>query len=265
MPKILLAEDDPMIADIYERKFLSSGFEIAIASTGKEVLRKASESAFDLILLDLVLPEMEGMDVLKELRTDPSYDAELKIIIFSNLNDRDIRQKAVELGANGFITKAEYSPSRLVDEVGKFLYQFEEQKKNADRIQNGIVPKNKRILLVEDEDVFADMFGKRLRDEGYEVEIAFNGADGFKKASESESAFDLIITDMVMPGLNGQELIRKLKEDEKTKSVPVFLFSASVEDSVLNGAQCDGADKCFKKTHITPSELTREVNKFLGE
>ena len=65
MVKIMLVEDDPMIAEIYKKKFELAGFEVINAVTGKEVLKFASEDKFDLILLDMVLPEMSGMDVVR--------------------------------------------------------------------------------------------------------------------------------------------------------------------------------------------------------
>lgn len=262
MTKILLVEGDSMVSGIYQRGFIASGFECDVAASVKDALQKIAESKFDLVLLELTLPGENGVDVLDGIRANPASDPELKIIIFSDSSDRALHQRIINLGVNGFIAKLDYSPSRLIGEVNRFMHQFEEQRKNAIRFANGGVPipKNKKLLLVEDEDVFVDMFGKRLRDEGYELDIAVDGAQGFQKASEN--TYDLIITDMVMPKLNGQELIAKLRENETTKDVPVFLFSASVGDDVLENMRCDGT-RCFLKTHLTPSELTREVNKFL--
>jgi CheY-like chemotaxis protein len=263
MPKILFIEGDSTLANIYQKPFLSAGFEFDIVSSGKEALQKISESEFDVVLLEIELPEENGLNILKELRSNPAYSDDLKVIIFSNSSDRNLHKQAIDFGVNGFIVKLDYAPMRLVGEVSRFLHQFSEQRKNAKLFQNGGVPesKNKKILLVEDEDVFVDMFGKRLRDEGYALDIARNGNEGFAKASAN--AYDLIITDMVMAGMNGKELIDRLKEDDKTKNTPIFLFSASVSEDTLNDIRCDGI-RCFMKTHITPSELVREVNTFLG-
>ncbi len=262
MANILFVENDPMTADIYQKKFVSSGFDCETASSVAEALHKISVSKFDLILLELVLGEESGLEMLRSIRTDDAYDTGLKVVVFSDSTDRDIHKQALALGVNGFLVKLDYAPQRLVGEVQRFLHQFEEQRKNAERFRNGGVPipKNKTVLLVEDEDVFVDMFGRRLRNEGYDVDVAMNGNQGFEKASTK--AYDLIITDMVMAGLNGKELIDRLKGDERTKDIPVFLFSASVGNDVLNDIRCQGI-KCFMKTHITPSELVREVNAFL--
>lgn len=121
-----------MISEIYERKFSAAGFEVRIAVSGKAVLEILRKESFDLVLLDIVLPEINGMDILERLR-DPKngYPSELKIVMFSNLNEKDDRDKAVALGASGFISKTEFSPTELIAEVSRFLRQFEMQKQNA--------------------------------------------------------------------------------------------------------------------------------------
>ena len=100
MAKIMLVEDDPMIAEIYKKKFESAGFEVINAVTGKEVLKFAAESHFDLILLDMVLPEMSGMEVLKELKKSGKYSSDLKVIVFSNLDKSEHEEEARENGAD---------------------------------------------------------------------------------------------------------------------------------------------------------------------
>jgi len=267
MPKILLVEDDPFIAEIYKKKFGSSGFDVLNVTTGKAVLKEAMAQKFDLILLDLVIPELSGTDVLRELRQNKEYDPNLKIVVFSNLSSTEDREECLKLGANGFISKTEFSPSEVVAEVNRFLNQFNEQKKNLVRLET--VPGEekkigKRILLVEDEAVFVDMFGKRLKDEGYSVTACSDGASGLQAALDG--TFDLVISDVMMPGMDGRELVMKLKEAESENNTPIFLFSASLDDNdVKDLIDSKIAERVFLKTQITPSELVYAVNDFFKE
>lgn len=266
MVKIMLVEDDQMIADIYVKKFQDAGYEIINAATGKEVLRLASEDKFDLILLDMVLPEMSGIDILKELRANPDlYGRELKVIVFSNLSKSENEKRAIENGADDFIGKTEYGPSALVEEITRRLNLYEEQKKNKLRIEQGkCIGDNckKRILFIEDEDIFLEMFGKKLEDDGYEVEYAKNGVLGNKMASEK--IYDLIITDIVMPNMPGDEIIRRLKLDEKAKDVPIIVLTASLADEDMQPVRDMGVAEVFEKTHIIPSDLARRVSEILN-
>lgn len=258
MPKILLVEDDPLIAEIYMKKFASAGFEVVNVTTGKAVLKAVAEGEYDLVLLDLVIPEMSGMEVLEELRKNPKYPPHLKIIVFSNLSDPEDRKRAVDLGANGFIQKTEYTPSKLIVEVNRLLQVFSEQEKNENKSAAPIAKTGKRILFIEDEPVFVDMFGRRLAQDGYDIVSHENGLSGIEAAMKEH--FDLIITDAMLPHMTGQEIIERLKTDEKTRHIPIFLLSASLEAEEMERlSQSSDVFKAFLKTQITPTELAREV------
>ncbi len=265
MARIMLVEDDPMIAEIYKRKFESAGFEVVNAVTGKEVLKFASESKFDLILLDMVLPEMSGMDVLRQLRKSGEYDAGLKVVVLSNLNKTDYEKEARDNGADGFIGKTQYSPSELVTEIERLLNEYGEQKKNKERLSGKKevqVGNKKRILFIEDEEIFLEMFGKKLEDEGYEVEYAQNGVWGIKMAAEN--VYDLFITDMTMPAAGGAEIIQKLKMDDKTKNVPIIVLSASLAEDDIAAVRAMGISDYYEKTKVVPSDLARKVKHLIG-
>jgi len=264
MAKIMLVEDDLMIAEIYVKKFESAGFEVVNAVTGKEVLKYALEADFDLILLDMVLPEMSGMDVLKELRSNTAYSKDLKIIILSNLDKSENEREAKKYGANDYIGKTQYGPSELVEEIRRRLNEYAEQKKNKNRFENGEIsqPSNgKSILFIEDEEIFLEMFGEKLESEGFTVEYAKNGAWGSKLASENK--YDLIITDMTMPAMGGEEIIRKIKMDDEKKDTPIIVLSASMIEEDLKPVREMGITDFFEKTHLVPSDLARRVKEIL--
>jgi len=266
MIKILLVEDDPFIAEIYIKKLGTSGFEVVNVTSGKAALKQVEEQKFDLMLLDLVLPEMSGTEVLRELRHNKEYDQDLKIVVFSNLSSPEDREQVLKLGANGFISKTEFSPSEVVVEIERFLRQFKEQEKNSaneGKISEEKLSLGKKILLIEDEPVFVEMFSKRLQSEGYEVTTKEDGVAGLEAAITE--TFDLIITDVMMPHMDGREFINQLKETESGKNIPIFLLSASVsmeDESVKTLTDAGIVIKTFLKTEITPSELTYAVNDF---
>ena len=118
-----------------------------------------------------------------------------------------------------------------------------------------------RILLIEDEEVFVDMFGESLRKAGFEVLSAKNGAWGIKEALSGD--FDLFIIDMIMPAMNGDEVVAKLKENEKTKNAPIIVISASVDSQTQKHVEEMGVDSFFVKTQITPTDLCKRVAELL--
>jgi len=121
MSKIIIVEDDPMIAEIYQKKFSDSGFEVFMATNGDQALNLAKVQKPDVIMTDLIMSRMDGFQLIEALRSGEEYDPNIKIIVTSNLSQTEDREKAEKLGANGFVAKSEYSPSDLVKEVQRFI------------------------------------------------------------------------------------------------------------------------------------------------
>ena len=87
MRTILLVEDDPFLVDIYSTKLKEAGFSVEVTQDGEEALRKIKETGFDLVLLDIVLPTVNGWEILRNIKRDPSLK-ELKVVVLSNLGEK---------------------------------------------------------------------------------------------------------------------------------------------------------------------------------
>lgn len=120
----------------------------------------------------------------------------------------------------------------------------------------------KKILFIEDEKIFIELFGDKLKQDGYELTFAQNGAWGVKEALEGN--FDLFVMDMMMPAMGGEEMITKLKTEEKTKNIPIIVLSASVDHETQKRVEDMGISAFYVKTHITPGELSTKVGELLG-
>lgn len=119
MKKILLIEDDAFLVDIYKTKLKEAGFEVSVAFDGEEGFKKAKEEKPDLVLLDLVLPGMDGWEFLKKAKNENLSN--LKIVILSNLGQKEEVEKGANLGAVKYLVKSHYAPSEVVEEVKKVL------------------------------------------------------------------------------------------------------------------------------------------------
>lgn len=124
--RLLVVEDDPFLSDIYNTKLKQAGFDIDLAMTGEECLQKLNSEKYDLMVLDIVLPQLDGWEILtrvKEMRNNhqnPNLDG-LKIIILSNLGQKEEVKKGLDLGADGFMIKAHFTPSEVAEEIDKTL------------------------------------------------------------------------------------------------------------------------------------------------
>ncbi|OHA02893.1 MAG: hypothetical protein A3J58_02335 [Candidatus Sungbacteria bacterium RIFCSPHIGHO2_02_FULL_52_23] len=117
-PKILIIDDDPFIADMYVLKFKDEQFEIETARNGKDGLKKIDEYKPDVILLDVVMPDMDGFQVLEEIR---KKNVPQKIILLTNLGQKEDVERGLALGASDYVVKAHFTPSEVVERVRKLL------------------------------------------------------------------------------------------------------------------------------------------------
>ena len=119
---ILFIEDDPFMVDMYTHVLKKHNYDVEVAYDGKEGLEKGKQGGHDLILLDIMMPEMLGIEVLKELRgEDGSKLPDTKIVILTNLAQSDESRRAMESRADGYLIKADITPNKLVDLIGQIL------------------------------------------------------------------------------------------------------------------------------------------------
>jgi CheY-like chemotaxis protein len=120
MAKILIIEDDPYVLRLYERLFKHSDYDVQLASSGKEGLEFARLQKPNLILLDILMPAMNGLEVLGKLKEDKETK-DCEVIMLTNLDDNSEYQKAMKLGASGFIVKSSAPPEKLMELVEGYL------------------------------------------------------------------------------------------------------------------------------------------------
>jgi len=118
--KILIIEDDKFLRELIAKKLLKEGFEIEEAIDGEEGLRKIKEAKPDLVLLDLILPGIDGFEVLKNIKEDPKLSL-IPVVILSNLGQRDEVEKGLSLGAVDFLVKAHFTPEEIIEKIKTVL------------------------------------------------------------------------------------------------------------------------------------------------
>ena len=118
--KILLVEDDSFLADIYKTSIENSGIEVTYAKDGAEAIKEMIERQFDLIVLDLLLPKMDGFEILKKAKENIRF-LNTPIIVLSNLTGEDDIEKALSLGAKDYFIKTRFEPKDIVKKIKTIL------------------------------------------------------------------------------------------------------------------------------------------------
>ncbi len=120
--KILIIEDNQELIDIYRMRFEIAGFDIAVANNGFDGITYLAEHTPDLILLDIMMPEMSGFEVLESIKNNLSNEkSEIPIIIWSNISQESDQERAKNLGADLYLPKSSFSGNDLIERIQKFL------------------------------------------------------------------------------------------------------------------------------------------------
>jgi len=120
MYKILVVEDEKLLSEMYEDKFSQSGFLVVMANSAEEGFKLLEKERPDLILLDILLPQENGIQFLKRIKDIPEI-SKIPVIVFSNYDDPETKKKAFDLGARDYLIKTNFTPTEIVGKIKNFL------------------------------------------------------------------------------------------------------------------------------------------------
>lgn len=239
---ILVIDDDPTIHDLLKRFLGKKGFEVKTASSGSEGISLAKKLQPEAITLDVMMPGMDGWSVLTALKANPQT-ADIPVVMMSMVDDQNL---GYALGAAEYLLKP-VNGQQLESILDKF-----KPVSNSDS-----------ILVVEDDPGIREMLCRQLRKEDWRVIEAENGREALLKLRDHSPG--IILSDLMMPEMDGFELVYKLRQHEKWRSIPVIILTAksitTEERQKLNG----GVSKIFEKGSYQRTVLFNEVNHLLKE
>jgi len=119
--RILVVEDEPYLRDLYLEILKEEGFKVDSASDGEEAYAKMKAGGYDLVLLDIMLPKMDGLEVLRKLKENKLQNLNKAVLLLTNLGQETIISEGVSLGVRGYLIKSDYTPDNLVKEIKEAL------------------------------------------------------------------------------------------------------------------------------------------------
>lgn len=245
--KILIIEDERFLLEMYQMCFEKAGYNVLVANNGTSGIQTAESENPDLIIVDILLPNQSGYEVIKAVRQN-THISKTPILVFSNLGQIEEINQGMDLGANGYVVKTDVTPIDLLKKVERTL-----------DLCNGNKCK-KRILIINNDLVMAEKY-KALLSKNAFVEISVKGFDGLRMATYGD--FNLILLDMSLSTINGYEALHRLKEDLRTKYVPVLVLSDSDQEKNITEVLEIGAEKYFVKSNVSVNEVVDEIKNIL--
>jgi len=266
--KILIVEDEPIHLNVMKAKLEYEGYEISVATDGEMGLNMIKSQKPDLVLLDIILPKMNGFEILENLKKEGFKPP---IIVVSNSGQPVEVDRALKLGAVDYLVKAEFNPSDVLEKAEKVLGrppkvpEVQPAKLNTPTDTNTEYSNNKnspvsgqaKILIIEDDKFLRDLISQKLRREGFNALEAIDGEEGLKIAREKSP--DMVLLDLILPGLDGFEILKILKGDKNTSPIPVIVLSNLGQKEDMDKALAGGAEDFMVKAHFTPSEIVAKI------
>ncbi len=234
--RVLIVEDNEMNSDMLSRRLRRHGYEPVVAADGQAGLECARQESPDIILLDLTLPVIDGWEVARQLKRDPQTQAIPIIALTAHAMTGD-RDKAIEAGCDDYDTKPVDLP-RLLSKMQALLASSP----SVVSVAEGAAPTGTSteatggrsphglggtVLIVDDVAENRDLLARRVRREGCDVRTACNGEEAL--AILDRGGIDLVLLDIMMPVVNGYEVLERMKADTALRHVPVIVISATDE------------------------------------
>ncbi len=236
-PLVLVVDDNPQAAEILARHLGAGGFRSEFASNGLDALAMARDLKPVAITLDILLPELDGWEVLNRLKADEAT-RNIPVVVVSVVDNATLGRA---LGALDYFVKP-VDGEALLSRLGQYTF--------TTKVKAGPV----RVLVVDDEPSNLDLMEAVLKPEGFGVLKARGGREGIEMARSE--APNLVLLDLMMPDVTGFDVVEALRTEEATKSIPIMILTAKVlteaDKSALNGHVA----AVFHRNSVAGPELT---------
>jgi len=292
MKRILITDDDRFMANVCRQKFEEAGFQVAVAHDGHEAIEELVLHPPDVILLDLALPEIDGLGVLRFVRSRERLGKLPVIVVSNSAYFSGVVQAAWHAGATHFFNKGDCSPKSLVDEVQKVLASAAESPVEAApaeaatapapsrppslpapaaplRVEPPPLPEKRvpvkraagplRVMIADDDRLIHGVLSYFLKEAGFLVTSVYDGREALDTAEVQ--APDLLVLDGMMPELDGFETLKRWRQTPKLARIPVIMLTAE-SDRVKRADALGGGAVAYLMKPFSPDDLVDQATRF---
>jgi two-component system, sensor histidine kinase and response regulator len=276
--KIVIAEDDVILREILVDKLSAAGYKALGAADGAKALDLVRGEHPDLVLLDIMIPVKNGIEVLAEIRADSSI-ATTPVVAISNSDDAESIRQAQSLGVRDFLIKAIFDSNDVLEKIRQILggatqgnpkppvtaatATSTQAKPSPEAAGTGKTAGGKKVLIVEDDRFLREIATQKLEAEGLTVISATGGKEAVDHLNANERP-DIIVLDLILPGMSGFEVLEKIKQNESLKNIPVIILSNLGQEEDIEKAKKLGAVDYLVKAHFSFAEIIKKIHDVIG-
>lgn len=252
MKNILIVEDEETLANIMESKLKKAGYSVRVAGNGQEGLRMIEKETPDLLLLDIMLPVVNGYQILEELHKK-NILPKLPVIVISNSGQQVEIDKILGYGVRDYLVKINFSPEEVLEKVEQ-VFSGESVPGTAESAHSA------KILIVEDDMILVDLLEKKFKKENFFIYKTLGVNEARKVLKEKP---DIILLDVLLPDTDGFTFLQEIKADPKYKDIPVVIISNFGQKEEIEKGMNLGAVDYIIKANVLPQEIVDKVSHLL--
>ncbi len=296
---IILLEDDEFLAEVIVRKLTAVGADVKRYRNGLEGLAAIRQFSPDLVLLDIMMPVMDGYEVLKVMSEEHLMD-EVPVMVVSNSGQPVEIEKVLKLGVKDYVVKVDFTPDEVLDKARVILTQMKQasgelgsfippstmggiqESTGSQRATlapseatgaparqpssmpepNSPKPQGLKVLVVEDDPLLKNLLAVKLTANGCSPLYVDDGLKAYDLAMSFKP--DVVLLDLMIPGMDGFGVLEKFQSDPELKEVPVFVFSNKSSEQDKQRVYSLGAKIFRQKAETNLSEVVAELYKLAG-
>jgi two-component system, sensor histidine kinase and response regulator len=268
---IALIEDEEILSNILSEKLRRMGYDVHTATDGEEGIALIDSLRPDLVLLDMLLPKLNGFGVLERME-EAGMLPSTPVIVISNSGQPVEIERAQKLGIRDYLVKLNFDPDEVLEKVREVLGGVDveggDEEGDSDAAapvaaspETGASDRKRRVLVVEDDLFIADLLGRKLHSQ-FEV---FQAGD--TKAADdilAKNAVDVICLDIMLPGEDGYTFLQRLKANDALKAVPVIMLSNLGQQEEIEKGLSMGAVDYLIKANMSPDDILERIHEILA-
>jgi len=239
---VLLVDDSPTFRAIMKPVLLDADFDVLEAESGEEALAIAAERRPSAIIVDGILPGIDGSTVIRRIRLDAALRLTPCLLLTAS-DDRNDELHALDAGADAFARK----DCELSVIIARFSAMLRTASGSSEEMNTESLMRQKTVLAVDDSATFRHEIARLLRERGFQVLVAKSGEEALTLLSDV--AVDCILLDLIMPGMGGQEACRLIKATPILRGIPVIMLTSAQDSRSMIDGLSAGADDFIDKAN----------------
>jgi DNA-binding response OmpR family regulator len=257
MPKILIVfEEDAFLGNVINDIAKKEGYQTLLLKNAGAALDQMKVFSPSVVILDMELESTDAFKLLEKKQTDASI-SDIPVIIASPVGDVDEIRKAVDLKVKDYIVKSQFNAEELISKLKSILNT------GGKEVGSSNLLKGKKVMWVEDDQFLSDLIARKLTQHNCKLIFSKTGEEALDMLSKERP--DIILLDLLLPGISGLDVLQNIKSNENLKNIPVIILSNFTQNHEIEKTKAMGAERFLTKATVVLDDIIREMQDVLAK